>query len=255
MSDELVTAASATAVEHRTGLTFHLSPGVADTRSYLRRTGLRPVEHLHRLGVLGPHVLLAHAVHIDDAELDLLLDHDVAVASCPWAYLRLGQGVTRSFHHARLIHHGGRVGIGCDSENAGDAIDVLLAARLFAGLSKDTTGDPTRFSARAALAMATIDGAKAIGLDHELGSLEVGKRADVVVIDATGPVWTPHDDDPVTALVWASDGRAVRDVVAAGRVVVRDGACTTVDHRALAAESRRAHDRLVCLCRAHPRDQ
>ena len=217
MTDALVVAASELARVTRTGLTFHLSPSTADVAAYKRRTGQRPVRHLAALGALGNHVLIAHAVHIDDSEVDLLLDHDVAVASCPWAYLRLGQGVTASFKHPNLLRHGGRVAIGCDSENAGDAIDVFLAARLFAGLAKDTTGDPTRFSARAALALATIDGARAIGLDHDIGSLEIGKRADVVIVDTSGPAWTPHAADPVTALVWASDGRAVRDVVASGR--------------------------------------
>jgi 5-methylthioadenosine/S-adenosylhomocysteine deaminase len=204
---------------------------------------------------LGEHLLVAHAVHIDDAELDLILDHDVAVASCPWAYLRLGQGVTGSFHHPRLLHHGGRVALGCDSENAGDAIDVLAAARLFAGLAKDTRGDPSAFSARRALRLATIDGARALRLDHEIGSLAAGKRADVVVVDTTGPAWTPHADDPTIALVWASDGRAVRDVVAGGRVVVSDGSCTTVDHRSLAVRAQEMHQLLVSRCGAHPRDQ
>jgi 5-methylthioadenosine/S-adenosylhomocysteine deaminase len=185
----------------------------------------------------------------------VLLDHDVAVASCPWAYLRLGQEVSRSFHHPRLLRHGGRIALGCDSENAGDAIDILLAARLFAGLTKDTLGDPASLSARRALRLATIDGARAIGLDHEIGSLEVGKRADLVVVDTTGPAWTPRADDPTIGLVWATDGRAVRDVVAGGVVVVRDRACTTVDHRSLAGEAQQMHDTLVSRSRAHPRDQ
>jgi 5-methylthioadenosine/S-adenosylhomocysteine deaminase len=255
MSDELVVAASELALAEQTGLTFHISPSDADAISYLERTGRRPIEHLAALGAIGPHVLLAHAVHIDDHELDIVLDRDVAVASCPWAYLRLGQGITRSFHHPRLIRHGGRVALGCDSENAGDAIDILLAARLFAGLAKDSAMDPTSFSSAAALRLATIDGARALGLQAEIGSLEVGKRADIVVIDTTGPAWTPHADDPTLALVWASDGRAVRDVVASGQVVVAGGTCVTVDHRTLAAEARQAHQLLVSKCGAHPRDE
>jgi 5-methylthioadenosine/S-adenosylhomocysteine deaminase len=255
MSDELVVAASELARAEETGLTFHISPSDADAISYVERTGRRPIEHLAALGAIGQHVLLAHAVHIDDHELDIVLDHDVAVASCPWAYLRLGQGITRSFHHPRLIRHGGRVALGCDSENAGDAIDILLTARLFAGLAKDSAMDPTAFSSAAALRLATIDGARALGLEAEIGSLEVGKRADIVVIDTTGPAWTPHADDPILALVWASDGRAVRDVVASGRVVVADGACVTVDHRTLASEARQAHQLLLSKCGAHPRNE
>lgn len=255
MSDELVIAAGNLAREIGTGITFHMSPSGADQRAYRKRTGRRPLDHLAELGVLGDHVLIAHAVHIDDRELDLILDHDVAVASCPWAYLRLGQGVTRSFRHPNLLHHGGRVALGCDSENAGDAIDILLTARLFAGLTKDVAGDPAAFSADRALRLATIDGARAVGMGGEIGSLEVGKRADVVVVDATVPAWTPHADDPTIGLVWASDGRAVREVVASGRVVVRDGRCITVDHRAFTSEAHQAHQLVVSKCGAHPRDQ
>ncbi len=255
MTDDLVARASDLARSLGTGMTFHMSPSVADSRSYRRRTGKRPLVHLASLGALGDHVLVAHAVHIDDAEVDVILDHDVAVASCPWAYLRLGQGVTGSFHHPRLLRHGGRVALGCDSENAGDAVDILLTARLFAGLTKDTIGDPSAISARRALRLATIEGARALGLHHEIGSLEPGKRADLVVVDTTTPAWTPHADEPTIALVWASDGRAVSDVVAAGRVVVRDGTCVTVDHRSLAAEAQQMHRALVSKCGAHPRDQ
>jgi 5-methylthioadenosine/S-adenosylhomocysteine deaminase len=255
MSDDLVVAASELALAHDTRLTFHMSPSTSDAESYLARTGRRPLEHLAHLGALGDHVLIAHAVHIDDREVDVVVDHDVAVASCPWAYLRLGQGITQSFRHRQLLRHGARLALGCDSENAGDSIDILLAARLFAGLVKDSTGDPTRFTAGQALALATIDGARAIGMDHEIGSLEVGKRADVVVVDTTGPIWTPHAADPLIALVWASDGRSVRDVVASGRIVVSDGECTGVDLETFAARAQEVHRDLVSRCGAHPRDQ
>ena len=255
MSDDLIVAAGELALAHDTCLTFHMSPSTADAEAYLARTGRRPLEHLEHLGALGDHLLIAHAVHIDDREVDVVLEHDVAVASCPWAYLRLGQGITQAFRHRQLLRQGGRLALGCDSENAGDSIDILLAARLFAGLVKDSTGDPTSFTAGQALALATIEGARAIGMDHEIGSLEVGKRADVVVVDTTGPIWTPHAADPLIALVWASDGRSVRDVVASGRIVVRDRACTGVDLATFAARAQEVHRDLVSRCGAHPRDQ
>jgi 5-methylthioadenosine/S-adenosylhomocysteine deaminase len=242
MSDDLAVAASELARTAGTRLTFHLSPTAADPEAYLARTGHRPLVHLNRLGVLGPHVLVAHAVHVDDDEVDILVARDVAVASCPWAYVRLGQGVTGARRAIELARRGGRVALGCDSENAGDDVDVLRAAALAAGVAKDG-GDPTRFGAGEALALATIEGARAVGMDGELGSLEPGKRADVVVIDASGPSWVPRAADPVLSLVWGAGTRSVRHVVAAGRVVVRDGRCTTVDVTALAAEAagRRAH--------------
>jgi len=237
MTDELAVGASALARERGAGLTFHLSPTDSDPASYLARTGLRPAVHLQRLGVLGPHVLLAHAVHLDRAEVEAILTTGTAVASCPWAYLRLGQGYTRASRHLELWREGGRIALGCDAENAADAVDALRVAALFAGLVKDMAVDPTAFGAHDALELLTVGGAAAIGMAGRIGAVVPGMAADLVVHDTTGPAWTTHSPDPVLQLVWASDGRAVRDVVVAGRVVVRDGRCTTVDVPALAAEA------------------
>lgn len=247
MSDELVTAAAAMAHDRGTLLTFHLSPTAADAESYRRRAGVRPFVHLDRLGVLGPNVLAGHAVHLDDDEVDVLVTRDVAVAACPWAYLRLGQGVTSAGRHLELIRRGGRVALGCDSENAGDALDVVRAATLFAGLAKDTTMDPSAFGAVDALHLATLGGARALGLADDLGSLRVGKRADIVLIGTDGPAWSPRPADPRPLIIWASGGHDVRHVVASGRVVVRDGECVTVDHRDL--RSRAAHRQRAILAR------
>lgn len=249
MSDGLVTSASDLARTHGTGITFHLSPTDADAASYLDRTGRRPAVHLDELGVLGPHVLIAHGVHLDDVELERLLRSDTAIAYCPWAYLRLGQGVTRAGRHIEFVERGGRVALGCDAENAGDAIDILRAAALCAGLAKDMVADATRFGAHEALHLATLGGARALGLEQEIGSLTVGKRADIVVVDATGPEWVPRSPDPVLQLVWASDGRSVRHVVSSGRIVVEDAEPTGVDRSLLAVEAQRRHDRLVAAAR------
>jgi 5-methylthioadenosine/S-adenosylhomocysteine deaminase len=219
MSDELAAAASELARATGTRLTFHLSPHEGDAESYLARTGVRPVVHLDRLGVLGPHVLLAHAVHLDDEELEILVARDVAIAYCPWAYLRLGQGVTRAGRHSEFVDRGGRLGLGCDAENAGDAVDVLAAAALAAGLARDMRSVTDRFGAHDALEWATLGGARAVGLGDEIGSIEVGKRADLAVIDVTGPSWQPPAADPVLGLVWNQGGRYVETTVASGRVV------------------------------------
>jgi 5-methylthioadenosine/S-adenosylhomocysteine deaminase len=218
---------------------MHMSPTRSDPEAYLERTGKRPLVHLDALGVLGPHLLLAHAVWLDDAEIDLLLSSSTAIAYCPWAYLRLGQGVSGHGRHAEIVHRGGRVALGCDATNASDQVDILRAAALAAGLAKDTREDPTWFGAHDALEMATIGGAAAIGMADNIGALEVGKAADIVIHDTSRLQWSPRGDIPLQ-LVWSVEGRSVRDVLVAGRVVVRDGACTTVDlaqARALAAEA------------------
>jgi len=245
MSDELLTAASRLARERGTGITFHMSPRMSDVESYLARTGKRPIAHLDDLGVLGPELLIAHAVHIDDSELQLILERQTAVAACPWAYLRLSQGTTPSLRHLELRHRGGRAALGCDSENAGDQVDGLRAAALFAGLTKEAPSGKRRCPAHDAFEMLTIGGAEAIGMADRIGSLEAGKQADVVVHDRSSLAWQPHSEDVVRQLVWGSDGRSVRDVWVAGRQVVADGAVLGADAGELAGEAAKARSALL----------
>jgi 5-methylthioadenosine/S-adenosylhomocysteine deaminase len=222
-----------------------MSPHSGDVASYLLRTGKRPFVHLDDLSVLGSHVLVAHAVHLDDDELEVVLRTDTAVASCPWAYLRLAQGMTAAGRHGELLTRGARIALGCDAENAGDAVDILRAATLFVGLARDQAMDPFAITAHDGLEMATIRGAQAIGKGELIGSIEVGKQADLVVHDRRGPQFVPPSTDPVLQLIWASDGRSVRDVVIAGRQVVSGGRCVTVDLDAMRDEATRRRDHFL----------
>lgn len=231
-SDELLVGASDLAKAAGTNMTMHLSPTSSDPDAYLARTGRRPVVHLDHLGILGPHLLLAHGVWFDDAEVDLVLSSRTAIAYCPWAYLRLGQGVTRAGRHAEIVERGGRVALGCDASNAGDVADILRAAAAAAGIARDTRIDPTRFGAHDAFELATIAGAEAVGMADRIGSLEVGKQADVVIHRTSGWGWSPRGDIGLQ-LVWGTDGRSVRDVFIAGQQVLRDGRCVTIDADAL----------------------
>lgn len=227
-SDELLVGAADLARTAGCGMTMHISPTSSDPESYLRHRGARPLVHFDRLRILGRHLLLAHGVWLDDAEVELVLATETAIAYCPWAYLRLGQGVTVAGRHLELATRGGRLALGCDAGNAGDLPDVLRSATLAAGLARDMPVDPEGFGAHDAFELATIRGAEAIGKGAEIGSLEVGKLADVVVFDCQASALTPHGDVALQ-LVWGSDGRDVRDVFVGGRPVVRDGRCTTVD--------------------------
>jgi 5-methylthioadenosine/S-adenosylhomocysteine deaminase len=232
-SDRLLSGAADLARELGTSMTMHLSPTSSDPERYLERTGRRPVVHLDRLGVLGRHLVLAHGVWLDDSEIELVLSSGTAIAYCPWAYLRLGQGVTRMGRHAELVERGGRVALGCDASNAGDTADILRAAALAAGIARDGRVDPERFGAHQAFELATITGAEAIGMDQRIGSLEPGKQADLVVHRALGWGWTPRGDVGLQ-LVWGTDGRSVRDVWVAGRQVISSGVSTQVDEASLA---------------------
>lgn len=181
----------------------------------------------------------------------LTLSSGTAVAYCPWAYLRLGQGVFAHGRHAEMVRRGGRVALGCDSVTAGDTVDMLRTAALAAGLAKDQRIDPTWFGAHDALEMATILGAAAVGMGERVGSLEVGKKADLVVFGTDRSHWTSAAD-PALALVWAADGRDVRHVVVDGTLVVEDRRCTTVDEDALREEAARSSTALLARAGLQP---
>lgn len=227
-TDDLMAGAADLARSHGTGMTMHMSPIKDDPDYYTNRYGRRPIEHLHDIGVLGPHLLLAHGVWLNSSEVDLVLESETAISYCPWAYFRHGQGTSLMGRHAEMHMHGGRICLGCDATNAGDQVDILRQAALTAGLAKDKTIDPGWFGAHEAFEMATVRGAQAIGMGHLIGSLEVGKMADFVIHDVNHANWVIRGD-PILNLVWGSDGRSVRDVFVAGKAVVRDSCCVTVD--------------------------
>lgn len=233
--DELFAGAAELAEHLDVGFTLHMSPGENDIAAYAERSGLRPLEHLDRLGVLGPRLVLGHAVWLDDRELDLALESRTAIASCPGAYLRLGQGYTRGGRHGEFVRRGGRLALGCDSHNAGDAPDVLHAAYLLAALERDR-GAHNALRADQAFELATVRGAEAVGLGSVAGSIEVGKAADLVVLDTRSIAWAPRGDLALQ-LVWGGVSSSVRDVVVDGEVVMRDGVPTRVDVDALRAEA------------------
>lgn len=236
-SDELFIGAAQLADRLDVGITWHISPGPNDVESFAKRSGLRPVTHLQRLGVLGPRLVLGHAVWLDDAELDAIVETQTAVASCPGAYLRLGQGYTGATRHPELVRRGGRLALGCDAHNAGDVSDVLHTAYLLAALERDRAVPGEGLRADQVFALATIDGAQAIGMGDQIGSIEVGKVADLVLIDTTGPTWTPRGDLALH-LIWGAASRNVRDVIVDGRIVVRDREVLGVDVPMLLDEAR-----------------
>lgn len=236
-SDALMVGASEVARGYGVGMTMHMSPTSSDPEVFLERHGVRPLVHLDRLGVLGEHLLLAHGVWLDDEEIELLLATRTALAYCPWAYLRLGQGVVGQGRHAEIFRRGGRIALGCDASNASDGLDILQAAALAAGLAKDIAVDPTWFGAHDVFGWATSAGAEAIGMGNHIGSIEVGKAADLVVHDGRDFAFLA-DGDVALQLVWGTDGRSVRDVIVAGEIVLRDRRSTRVDEDALRSAAR-----------------
>ena len=184
--------------------------------------------------VLGGRVLAAHCVHLDEADLALWRQHDVAVAHCPASNAKLASGIAPL---RAMLDRGIRVGIGTDGPASNDSLDLFADLRLAAQLARLAGRSAEALTAAEAFWLAT--GAAADALDRpDLGQLAVGRRADLVHVDTRDLVFEPVGDsgDLLAHLVWSGAGRYVRDVWVGGRQVVRDSASTTVDAEALRAD-------------------
>ncbi|MBO0729618.1 MAG: amidohydrolase family protein [Acidimicrobiaceae bacterium] len=243
-SEPLWRAAKALADRHHTGLNFHMSPASMDPEGFLATYGRRPIEQLAEWGVLDGNVTMAHCVHVDDRELSLLAAHHCNVAHCPTTALKVAYGVSRIGKMPEMAAAGINVGIGTDGNNASNYSDMYRATYLVAGLWKDARQDPAMFPAEAAFEMATLGGARALLLDDEIGSLEVGKRADVVLHDRRRPEWVPLLN-VANQLVYSADGRSVHTVFVDGRKVVDGYRLTTLDEQRLYVEAQRAGEAIV----------
>lgn len=243
-SDPLWRAAKAAADAHDTGLNFHMSPAAMDPEGFLAQYGQRPMEHLAELGVLDRNVMLVHCVHVDDNEVSLLGRHRCNVAHCPTTALKVAYGVTQIGKMPEMVEAGVNVCIGTDGNNASNYSDLMRATYLVAGLFKDARRDPTVFPAEQAYEMATLGGARGLLLEDQIGSIEVGKRADLVLHDRDRPEWTPLLN-VANQLVYAADGRGVHTVFVDGRKVVDGYRLTTVDEEKLYHQAQHAGEAIV----------
>ena len=243
-SDTLWRAAREAADRYQTGLNFHMSPAALDPDGFLAQFGQRPFEHLEALGVLGPDVVAVHCVHVDDDEVGRLARHGCSVAHCPTTALKVSYGVTQIGKMPEMVRAGVNVAIGTDGNNASNYSDLMRATYLVAGLFKDARRDPTMFPAEQAYEMATRGGARAILADHEIGSIEPGKKADLVLHDRDRPEWTPLLN-VANQLVWAADGRGVHTVFVDGRKVVDGYRLTTIDEYDLYRRAQAAGESIV----------
>jgi len=198
-------------------------------------TGMRNVAYLDALGVSGSHVMLAHCIHLDDAEMAMLARTKTNVAHCPSSNLKLGSGVARV---AEMLERGISVSLGADGAACNNRLDMFTEMRTAALLQKALHG-PEVLPAARALRMATLEGARALGLEKEIGSLEIGKRADVIVVNLAQAHSIPARDDVVSALVYSAGSSDVRTTIIDGRVVMRAGQLLTLNETDVIAEANR----------------
>jgi 5-methylthioadenosine/S-adenosylhomocysteine deaminase len=197
--------------------------------------GKTPIEVLDSAGLLGPRTLLAHCVHLSDAEIARLAETHTSVAHCPSSNLKLASGIARV---AEMLKAGVNVAIGTDGPASNNDLDLLAEAQLAAMVQKGVSGDPAVLPAEQVFAMLTVDGARAVGMGDRLGSLEAGKLADVMVLDFSSPNLTPCYD-LYSQLIYAAAAADVCHVLIHGKLVMRDRQMLTLDEREVKAEVRR----------------
>ena len=195
----------------------------------IARHGARPIERLRRLGIVGPRLIAAHAVHLEGAELDLFAREGVHVAHCPSSNLKLASGIAPV---AAMRARGISVGVGTDGAASNNRLDVMTEMRTAALLAKGASGDAAAVDAHSALEMATLAGARALGLGAETGSIEPGKSADLAAIDLVSTETLPCFD-PVSHLVYAAGREHVSHVWVAGELRLEERRLATLDERDL----------------------
>ncbi len=180
--------------------------------------GVRPLERLRSLGVVGPNLVAVHAVHVNPAEIALLVQNGSSVAHCPSSNLKLASGFAPV---ASMLDQGLTVGLGTDGAASNNRLDLFQEMRLAALLAKAVSGNARALPAHRALSMATLDGARALRMEHAIGSIEPGKFADLTAVEFAAPDMLPSND-PISSIVYAAGRENVTHVWVAGRALVED---------------------------------
>jgi 5-methylthioadenosine/S-adenosylhomocysteine deaminase len=242
---EILRETARLAQEHDVPLLIHVAETEGGVEGTQQLYGRAPAFCLDDFGVLDSKTLAIHGVHLTEEEMELMVRRGVGVAHCPTSNLKLASGVAQV---TRMLDIGLNVGIGTDGPASNNDQDMFEEMRLAALLAKGIMGDPKAVPSRIALTMATIGGARALHLDHITGSIEVGKQADLAVVDADVLHGTPKfelsSDNIYSRLVYAAKSADVRHVLVNGRLLMKDRELLTVDVETITAEVQRIADRV-----------
>jgi 5-methylthioadenosine/S-adenosylhomocysteine deaminase len=244
-SADLLKALKRLADEHGTSLTLHHGSGArARQECQARLQSPSPTQYLESIGVLGRNVVLAHVLGLDDTEIDCMARTGTTAAMCPVTAAKGGRGVGEHGRLPELLAKGVKVALGCDSPNNSNHLDIVRALNMAAIQYKDARQDMKQIPAETALELATLTGAQALGVGDAIGSLEVGKKADLVLFDTQRPEWQAMFN-PINNLVYNADGRSVHTVIIDGRVVIDAYRQTFVDEPRLYSKVQEIGEKLL----------
>ncbi|MDV3278171.1 MAG: amidohydrolase [Nitrososphaerales archaeon] len=240
-SKELYIQVAGLARDYDTSVTMHLAEVREDVVYAKENFGMTPFEFIDSVGLAGPRSLFAHMVWLDDSDIRLVARTKSNVAHCPSSNLKLASGIPKV---SEMIETGVNVGLGCDGAPCNNSYDMIREMKLAAIIQKVRLLDPRIMPATKVLEMATMNGARAIGMQKEVGSIEVGKRADLVIIDLQKPHLVPYRDI-VSNIVYSAMGSDVDTVLIDGRVVLSEGKALTLDEEKIMKEAERHQEGLI----------
>ncbi len=243
-TEECLKAAVEQAREYGVRIQTHASENRDEVRLVKERTGLWNVEYLHKIGITGNDVILVHCIWLTEDEMRLLAETKTHVAHCPSANLKLASGIAKV---PELLKLGVNVTLGADGAPCNNNLDMFVEMRHAALIQKARLLDPTVMPATTVFEMATVNGARALGLEREIGSIEVGKKADIILVSLSNPRVHPFTKyhDPVSTLVYAAQSSDVEYTIVDGKIIVKKGKVTTIDEENVVKKIDKIVEKLV----------
>ncbi|MBW1850070.1 MAG: amidohydrolase [Deltaproteobacteria bacterium] len=233
-SPDLLTAANEMALRHNVPLILHVAETIPELKEINEKYGIGAVEHLQSLDILGPHLIAAHCVHMDEKDINIFADYAVKVVHNPESNMKLASGIAPI---PEMLSKGVTVGLGTDGCASNNNLDLFTEMDMAAKLHKIRSMDPTVLDAVTVLKMATIEGAKALGLENITGSLEPGKKADIIVLNTNRPHLTPMYN-PYSHLVYSAKGSDVSHSIINGQLIMENRKLLTMDLDMIMARAR-----------------
>lgn len=224
-SPELLGTCNDLSLKHDVPLIIHVGETLHEVAEIKKKYAKTPVEHLQSLGLLGPHLIADHCVHLEPSDIENIAEYNVNVVHNPESNMKLASGIAPI---SELLRHEITVGLGTDGCASNNNLDLFSEMDMTAKLHKVHTMDPTVMDALSVLRMATVEGAKALGFGETTGSFEIGKKADIIVIDTHQPHLIPMYN-AASVLVYAASGKDVRHSVINGKLVMEDRRLLTLD--------------------------
>ncbi len=236
-SEDLLIKVRELADEYNMGIHIHVSETEKEINDSLDEKGLRPFEYLEKIGFLGPDVVAAHCVWLSDEEIEIIKKHDVKVSHNPCSNMKLASGIAPV---SKLIENDICVSIGTDGASSNNNLDLIEELKTASLLQKVSTLDPKVLTSDESITMATIKGAEALGLENEIGSIEVGKKADIILIDTNSANMVPDSSSLSSNVIYSANGSNVDTTICNGKILMENKKLTVLDEQEIYDKAKKA---------------